>query len=132
MGGTESFNDVNFSYLSDSIRNKKEMNYVYKLEIDDARKIFKNIIRGLESIVNVEDLEELTKLAGCDNIANCPTLQIKEVIARYKEILKSLDELETDAEGFYKKEFKAENLLHMCEKMRNFYERKLSAKSVSD
>ncbi|MCK4647333.1 hypothetical protein KAT24_00180 [Candidatus Pacearchaeota archaeon] len=112
---------VVFNFVSHSIRNKKTFfSENFEVYVDDAKKFFREILRGLESVIEkrdyffVKDLRKIVELAGYDS------LNLKNPICGFKNTLRQLDLLKQNPEKFYKNE-DALKLATLCEKIRDFY-----------
>ena len=106
-----------------------------KTRIKDAKHFFEDSLKGLKSIVKrrgpyyiVEDLNEILEYTG-HYLKNKGAVQqereIDQLVNEFENHIRRLDILEKDPRRFYSEEtFKRKNLIYICRKMAEFYQRK--------
>lgn len=106
-----------------------------KIRIQYTKHFFEEAVKGLKSIVKrrgpyhiVEDLNEILEYAG-HYLKNKGAVQqereIDGLIKEFETDIERLNVLEKDPRRFYSEEtFKRKNLIYICGKMAEFYQRK--------
>ena len=106
-----------------------------KVRIKQVRYFFEESLKGLKSIIKkrgpyhiVEDLKEILEYTGHyleHKGAVQQEREINQLIREFESHIERLNVLEKDPRRFYSEEtFKRKNLIYICGKMGEFYQRK--------
>jgi len=108
-----------------------------KISLGHVKDFFQEAVKGLNSMVKkrgpyviVKDLKEILETTG-HYLEHKGAVQqgreINQLVGEFKGYIERLDALKEDPRRFYSEEtFKRKNLIHICERMTNLYNQKVS------
>jgi len=115
-----------FTSIAYSITNRRtNLSKTALIYLDEVKKFFDNIVRGLESVIGkrdyffVEDLRKIVELAGYES-SHASKEDVKEMIAGFKKTATQLNRLEKNPKEFYNSE-NSQELLTLCNKVKDLY-----------
>lgn len=117
---------ITFENICYVIENKRtDLNENFKIYLDNAKKFFKGVVKGLESLIKgdnyfiVEYIKEIVDAFGYQ-IRGCSKEDIEKMVKGFNNTIIQLDELEKNPEQFYKTK-NATELLKISKNLLDIY-----------